>query len=162
MDEEDRYTRITLRIPKELHTSLSEAAEKTSKSLNAEIIGRLSDSFSFKHEADESAAERVEAIGRRVERSAKEAHLAVLIMGLQSQLRDCEHRRTRQLEIVKAISDAVMKAEEDDPVKCRALESELSAEGKWLSEINMEYARLVAELSNLQQTWSELVGVGAH
>lgn len=41
MDEEDRYTRITLRIPKDLHRELSSAADATSKSLNAEIVGRL-------------------------------------------------------------------------------------------------------------------------
>lgn len=41
MDDEDRYTRITLRIPKDLHQVLTAAAERTSKSLNAEIIGRL-------------------------------------------------------------------------------------------------------------------------
>lgn len=41
MDEEDRYTRITLRIPKELHRTLGEHAEATAKSLNAEIVGRL-------------------------------------------------------------------------------------------------------------------------
>ncbi|SFE19555.1 toxin-antitoxin system HicB family antitoxin [Paracidovorax konjaci] len=41
MDDEDRYTRITLRIPKDLHQVLTTAAERTSKSLNAEIIGRL-------------------------------------------------------------------------------------------------------------------------
>lgn len=41
MNEEDRYTRITLRIPKDLHQVLTTAAERTSKSLNAEIIGRL-------------------------------------------------------------------------------------------------------------------------
>lgn len=41
MDEEDRYTRITLRIPKDLHEILTAAADRTSKSLNAEIIGRL-------------------------------------------------------------------------------------------------------------------------
>lgn len=41
MDDEDRYTRITLRIPKDLHQVLSTAADRTSKSLNAEIIGRL-------------------------------------------------------------------------------------------------------------------------
>ena len=41
MDDEDRYTRITLRIPKDLHQVLTAAADRTSKSLNAEIIGRL-------------------------------------------------------------------------------------------------------------------------
>lgn len=43
--DDDRYTRITLRIPKDLHQSLQESADATSKSLNAEIINRLSASF---------------------------------------------------------------------------------------------------------------------
>lgn len=41
MEEEDRYTRITLRLPKDLHAALDVAAGATSKSLNAEIVGRL-------------------------------------------------------------------------------------------------------------------------
>lgn len=40
-DDGERYTRITLRIPKALHASLAETAAATSKSLNAEIIGQL-------------------------------------------------------------------------------------------------------------------------
>ena len=43
--EEDNYTRITLRIPKALHAELSERAAEKSHSMNAEIIGRLQDSF---------------------------------------------------------------------------------------------------------------------
>ncbi|WP_431509888.1 Arc family DNA-binding protein [Variovorax sp. DAIF25] len=43
--EEDRYTRITLRLPRDLHARLDEVADKTSKSLNAEIVGRLEASF---------------------------------------------------------------------------------------------------------------------
>lgn len=41
MANQDDYIRITLRIPKDLHGRLSELAEETSKSMNAEIIGRL-------------------------------------------------------------------------------------------------------------------------
>lgn len=48
MDTEDRYTRITLRIPKALHEHLSESAEQSSKSMNAEIIARLEESY-FNH-----------------------------------------------------------------------------------------------------------------
>lgn len=44
--DEDRYTRITLRIPKELHARLEDEARKTSKSLNAEIVARLEETFS--------------------------------------------------------------------------------------------------------------------
>ncbi|QGW22914.1 Arc family DNA-binding protein [Stutzerimonas degradans] len=49
MDTDDRYTRITLRIPKDLHSKLSDAADETSKSMNAEIISRLEDSFASPH-----------------------------------------------------------------------------------------------------------------
>lgn len=45
MDTDDRYTRITLRIPKDLHSKLTDAADETSKSMNAEIIARLERSF---------------------------------------------------------------------------------------------------------------------
>ena len=45
MEDEDRYTRITLRIPKDVHVRLQEAADKKSHSMNAEIVSRLKDSF---------------------------------------------------------------------------------------------------------------------
>jgi hypothetical protein len=45
MENDDRYTRITLRIPKALHEHLTESAEKSSKSMNAEIIARLEESY---------------------------------------------------------------------------------------------------------------------
>lgn len=41
METDDRYTRITLRIPKDLHARLATSAEDTSKSMNAEIVARL-------------------------------------------------------------------------------------------------------------------------
>ena len=43
--DDDQYTRITLRIPKTLHADLMRHAYTTSKSNNAEIIGRLQASF---------------------------------------------------------------------------------------------------------------------
>lgn len=52
MEEEDHYTRITLRIPRDLHTRLAREAFITSKSQNAEIIARLQASF----EADPAGA----------------------------------------------------------------------------------------------------------
>lgn len=45
MEKDDRYTRITLRIPKRLHERLAESAEMTSKSMNAEIVARLEASY---------------------------------------------------------------------------------------------------------------------
>ena len=47
MDDEDKYIRITLRIPKVLHGKLNAEAEASSKSLNAEIVARLNESFAL-------------------------------------------------------------------------------------------------------------------
>lgn len=55
MNEEDRYTRITLRIPRELHARLDIEADNTSKSLNAEIIARLQASFSQQNDVGTEA-----------------------------------------------------------------------------------------------------------
>lgn len=43
--EEDRYTRITLRIPTDLHVKLQRSADKASHSMNAEIITRLAQTY---------------------------------------------------------------------------------------------------------------------
>ncbi|MFS8375048.1 toxin-antitoxin system HicB family antitoxin [Xanthomonas campestris] len=45
---EDGYTRITLRIPDALHAKLTAEAARTSKSMNAEIVHRLEESFQAK------------------------------------------------------------------------------------------------------------------
>ncbi|MFK3741447.1 Arc family DNA-binding protein [Massilia sp. TN1-12] len=55
---DDNYTRITFRMPKELHSKLQASADATSKSMNSEIIARLEASFSG---GDQSAL--VAAIG---------------------------------------------------------------------------------------------------
>lgn len=44
MDEE-RYTRITLRLPKQLHEQLAAVADAASRSMNAEMVARLDASF---------------------------------------------------------------------------------------------------------------------
>lgn len=90
MDDEDRYTRITLRIPKDLHRGLTDAADQTSKSLNAEIVGRLERSFpdsneSFKREIEaqlatvlaraDTLALRVDLIKSRMDNLFTRAHL---------------------------------------------------------------------------------------
>lgn len=46
MNDEDRYTRITLRLPRDLHVDLTESAAARAQSMNSEIVQRLYNSFS--------------------------------------------------------------------------------------------------------------------
>ena len=48
------YQRITLRIPTDLHKKIMELAEKSSKSMNAEVIARLQNSIEDSNNFDES------------------------------------------------------------------------------------------------------------
>lgn len=47
--DDDRYTRITLRLPTELHAKLQKASEQSSHSMNAEIIARIERAFETEH-----------------------------------------------------------------------------------------------------------------
>lgn len=62
---DDGYTRITLRIPDSLHARLTEEAGRTSKSMNAEIIGRLEESFGPKSIDDITIKDVIEQTVRR-------------------------------------------------------------------------------------------------
>lgn len=64
MEEDDKYTRITLRIPKYLDKKLGDSASKSSKSKNAEIIARLESTFKPVKFNEES----YELLGRMVEK----------------------------------------------------------------------------------------------
>ncbi len=164
MNDDDRYIRITLRIPKELHQRLSVAADETSKSLNAEIVGRLSESF---NESEPVAKiikmAEVEALERRLERSAKEAHMQVLQIGLDGQVRDVSYRLARQKAVVEKLRERIDAAESSGDTKtARHLESELHAEEKWCFELEMEWARLKDDFNRLSHDLALIKSVGAH
>lgn len=45
MGKQDDFYRTQIRIPADLHRALKDATEETGRSLNAEIVARLNDSF---------------------------------------------------------------------------------------------------------------------
>jgi len=75
MATQDNYTRITLRMPKDLHERLASLAEETSKSMNAEIIGRLEASV-FSSELPETLIPDAKA--RQIAAAARQRLSAVI------------------------------------------------------------------------------------
>ena len=63
---QDDYIKTALRLPRELHARLLDAARESSKSLNAELVARLETSFARdRHEAMlKEMLERQEAMQR--------------------------------------------------------------------------------------------------
>lgn len=81
---DDRYTRITLRIPKALHERLALAADDASHSMNAEIISRLEESFLSTKDGLAPDVEAQLAVVRR----AFERQLDDTLAAIKSRLRD--------------------------------------------------------------------------
>lgn len=76
MEDDDKYVRITFRMPKELHARLGAEAERTSKSMNAEIVARLQASF------DDSGAELARLIEEELASAAHKGETTTLKMEL--------------------------------------------------------------------------------
>lgn len=161
MEDEDLYTRITLRIPKELHQKLADEAKSASKSLNAEIVGRLSSSFDTRH-ADQMvlSAAVVEGLEERLDRQTKVAHNQVLLAGLQGQLRDVGRRISQQNQLLARIQKKI-EAVEEGPSSLRSqnLWSEWFDEKKWLDTLNAEYAVLDTEWMRLRKELDDMEGL---
>lgn len=100
---DDGHTRITLRIPDTLHEMLSREASRTSKSLNAEIVGRLMETFAMGHgDTDASlsdervggvlldalfeALKRAEAMAKEPQRDPSVKTIGFLINGLSASM----------------------------------------------------------------------------
>lgn len=102
--EEDLYTRITLRIPRDLDAKLDAEAVRTSKSKNAEIVSRLAASFSASPDDTLSEAwELTRALNRR--RDMLSAKLSSLSSGLARVVYDLQSAASDGLssEDVKAL-----------------------------------------------------------
>jgi transcriptional regulator with XRE-family HTH domain len=82
--EEDRYTRITLRIPKELHEKLAATAAESSKSMNAEIVARLSSTLASENSITTDFIADSEEHTIRIEAAVKK--LVAEILNTQAQI----------------------------------------------------------------------------
>lgn len=106
MDKDDRYTRITLRIPKELHERLADSADKTSKSMNAEIIARLSESFSVRS-VEDRAVDRVSELDRQVADLTVESYSLLREAGTVSDLMELAASKQEKSDLLNRLNSII-------------------------------------------------------
>jgi transcription termination factor NusB len=111
--EEDRYTRITLRIPRELHARLDSEADRTSKSLNAEIVARLQQSFDQSPSAELSELKHLLSAQETEREVMKEAagHLNKLVASHEKAI------LMLQTYLVSVINSLPKKLQSDEQIK---------------------------------------------
>lgn len=143
MNDDDRYTRITLRIPRELHKSLSDAAERTSKSLNAEIVGRLQGSFDPAVGSSGKIAELENAIA--VTRFASDYLIEQSAQQISMLARSNEAARSVSEELLRGLGEVTQIARD-------LLDGELLDRGKAALELNLADALQVRSEQRLEDT----------
>lgn len=65
MARQDEWVRITLRLPREVHEKLTGALDDTNRSMNAEIVARLEETFAFEQEGVAMTREAVKSFARK-------------------------------------------------------------------------------------------------
>jgi hypothetical protein len=119
MAYQDEYTKMQLRIPTELHAQIKASAEKSGKSMNAELIARLQKSLEFPEIAAEATEQitntvaLLEQVRAMLDRSERRAHSQeLLIQMLAATLNGVIQKDSAQAkgialfdEFTKALSD---------------------------------------------------------
>ncbi|MBT2322557.1 toxin-antitoxin system HicB family antitoxin [Variovorax paradoxus] len=143
MDDEDRYTRITLRIPKTLHADLTAEADRTSKSLNAEIVARLEQSFTAAQDADTASLVR--------EMRRTQVHLEL------NSVRSAMANLFARGQEIRAVLTR-LEATGAEPAPLEAAKEALAAISSEKKRLDVTEARLFGELSalNAQRTDSPM------
>jgi len=156
MEEEDRYTRITLRIPKDVHARLQQSADKTSKSMNAEIVARLDTSFTATETSSEILSliatlqfELSQARYREQVQLTERAMVDEIVQGLVQTLAEqkFDTRLIKQYNQLERIAHEPRPAESSLQELARRRESELTVAKQRMDDALVALQRAVADNS---------------
>lgn len=134
--EQDRYTRITLRLPRELHVQLDEAANEMSRSTNAEIVARLQQALQPNRENEliDLVVKQMSQIQQlEAERDAAVIDRGELAGYLQRKLKTPDQRCTDAVQAAEALTNArrlQMEREAQASFQIRQVRAEALARGE--------------------------------
>lgn len=121
--ENDGYTRITLRIPDALHAQLASEAARTSKSMNAEIISRLANSFEVVTMSEADLIASVPELQRLIQRGVERAFFSLASQGMLGLTDEGMRRAEEKIPgIFDRFESAAGKQEDEGEIDALALE----------------------------------------
>lgn len=143
---------IYMRIPQTLKDALDAAALENKRSLTAEVVARLEQTFKTRSEHTSPAAGTSYAKPHVIDALSEGMRLQLAIAALESQARIAKSKVNKVQDAISQIEANLAKAEaEEDSKKARMLKSRLSDEISWLREIEIEYISTIEELAELKR-----------
>lgn len=154
MDDEERFVRMTLRLPKDLHAELAEVAETGLRSLTAEIVSRLTEAGdAAKARASlKEAREEIERLGHMLDSAQRQLSLRE---GELSVMRKREAQLKFELDDRPKFEDMNMKIEHlqarlhDSNALIEALRANIESKDGLVATLRAERSEMVQSNVNL-------------
>lgn len=150
-----------MRIPQSLKDALDAAATENKRSLTAEVVARLEQSFYVSGSGkvsmrmtseDKNAYVADNHMPSTVDALAPQIRLELAIDALESQVKIAHKKIAKVKAAISAIEDSLAQAEEaGNNSQIRTLTSRLHEEQKWCRELDYEYESTKEELSELRK-----------
>lgn len=142
---------IYMRIPQSLKDALDAAALENKRSLTAEVVARLEQTFKEGANSTTTTAGTSFAQPMVLSAFSERIRLQLAIASLKSQARISSSKLNKVQAAIREIEANLAKAEaEEDSQKARMLESRLADEINWLREIEIEFISTNEEIAGLE------------
>lgn len=141
-----------LRMLPELKEKIESAARESGRSMNAEIVARLEQTFKVYADSETRMVGTSFAKPLALDFLGEQIQLELAVASLDSQARISLKKLQKVQAAIAKIESSILNAEaHDDQALLRTLESQLHDEMKWLRELENEYTSTEEELSELKQ-----------
>ena len=148
----DTADKVLVRMPDGMRDHLKAAAKANNRTMNAEIVVRLEQSFKELADSTDPMIGTSYARPLALGIFGEQIRLQLAISALESQARVSLSKLKKVQASITQIKAALAKAEaKEDGGKTRLMESSLSDEMKWLREVELEYTSTVEELAELKR-----------
>ncbi|MFC4927861.1 Arc family DNA-binding protein [Delftia deserti] len=147
----DKADKVLVRMPDGMRDRIKVAAKASNRTMNAEIVARLEESFAVRNEA--FMQEMAAAMRRESEASTSIARQELMIRSYETQLKMVRHRLDKEARLVEhlefLLDASLQRGDADDAAR---IEAQISEERRWMAATEMEQKHLVASLQEATET----------
>lgn len=147
----DRADKVLVRMPDGMRDRIKAAAKAFNRTMNAEIIARLEESFAVRDEA--FMQEMAAAMRRESEVSTSIARQELMIRSHETQLAMVRHRLDKEARLVEHLEFLLdASRQRGDAEGAARIEAQISEERRWMAATEMEQKHLLASLREATET----------
>ena len=145
-----------VRFPDGMRERIAQAAKKSNRSMNAEIVARLEESFAARNDAVVMAA--MDVVRREWELSATVNRLEFTLRGYQDQLSFVRQRTARERRLLMNLREVLAQARErGDLAQVEHIQAEIDENEKWKKVSEVELKQLEDVITSTKRQLADVM-----